>query len=443
MRKKQWDIPKKKNNRWLKVLLILAGLAVLALVVYFLPPVHDRLSWRLANIRADIFYYFNPPEETSFSPEQQAEMDRIVHQTETAMVPSPTATMEPTLTATNYVSPTPTQTASATPSPTPIPETMRLEGVVHEFQKFNNCGPANLSMALSFWGWEGDQRTTAAWLKPNQDDRNVMPYEMMDYVNQETNLKAIMRWGGDLEMIKQFIAAGFPVLIERGFLEEVPQKAWMGHYNLITGYDDVLSRFIVQDSYVGEDYVNPYERIERHWRAFNYVFLIIYPPDREASVLEILGQHADENYNLQQAAQKASEEISVLSGKELFFAWYNYGTSLVNLADYYGAAQAYDQAYEVYADLPSKPWRITWYQTGPYFAYYYTGRYQDVINLADITLSYSSAQPAIEESWVWRGRARLALGNTEGAIEDFRNALEWHPGWWVAEQELRNLGIEP
>jgi tetratricopeptide (TPR) repeat protein len=128
--------------------------------------------------------------------------------------------------------------------------------------------------------------------------------------------------------------------------------------------------------------------------------LIIYPPDRESEVMSILGPHADETYNLQHAAEKASEEITQFQGRELFFAWFNYGTSLTNLADYYGAAKAYDQAYEIYADLAAKPWRITWYQTGPYFAYYYTGRYQDVIDLADITLSYSSAQPSIEETWV-------------------------------------------
>jgi tetratricopeptide (TPR) repeat protein len=317
-----------------------------------------------------------------------------------------------------------------------------LEGVVHEYQEFNNCGPANLSMMLSYWGWEGNQFDTAAWLKPNPRDRNVMPYEMVEYVRTQTHLNAVMRWGGDFETINKFVAAGFPVLIERGFLEEVPQKAWMGHYNVIIGYDAAKEIYIVQDSFGGPNVTYSYARIGQHWRAFNYIYIIIYPPDREAEVFEILGPHADENYNLQHAAQKASEEIERLSGRELFFAWYNYGTSLVNLGDYYGAAQAYDRAYEVYNDLDSKPWRITWYVTGPYFAYYYTGRYQDVIDLADITLSFSF-EPAIEETWVWRGRARLALGDVDGAIEDFREALNWHPGWWVAENELRYLGVTP
>jgi len=443
MPRKRSNLPLSKKNRFLRIILILIGMAVLAVVVYFIPSVHDRLSWRLLQLRADIFYFFNPPDEVSFSPAQQVEMERIVNITQTAMVPSPTLTLHPSLTPTNYISPTPTQTPTQTPTPTPLPQSKRLEGVIHEWEDFNNCGPATLSMALSYWGWEGDQHVTGDWLKPNSRDRNVMPYEMVDYVNQMTEFSVITRSGGNLELIKQFIAADFPVIVEKGFEEEVPQKAWMGHYGVITAFDDMKEIFIVQDPYSGPNYANSYAKITRHWRSFNYLYMIIYPPNREAEVFSILGPHVDEIYNYRQAAQKALDEIETLAGRELFFAWFNYGTNLANLGDYYASAQAYDQAYEIYANLASKPWRITWYQTGPYFAYYYTGRYQDVIDLADITLSYSSVQPAIEESWVWRGRAKVALGDIEGGIEDFREALEWHPGWWVAEQELRNLGVEP
>ncbi|HEY9121851.1 MAG TPA: C39 family peptidase [Brevefilum sp.] len=436
-------MPKKKLNKILMIFLIVFGAFALMLAIYFLPPVHDRLSWRIANLRSSIFYYFNPPDEVAFSPAQQAEMEAIVRQTETAMAPTPTSTLEPSITPTNFISPTPTQTPSPTATPTPLPDSVRLEGVVHEYQKFNNCGPANLSMALSYWGWEGDQRDTAAWLKPMQEDRNVMPYEMADYVRTQTSFGVVVRSGGDLEIVKRFVAAGFPVILEKGFEEEVEQKAWMGHYGLITAYDEEKGTFLIQDSYVGENYSNPYEKVERHWRAFNYLYMVIYPPEREQEVFDILGPHLDETYNYQHAAQKAVEETYQLSGRELFFAWFNYGTSLMNLGDYYGSAKAYDQAYEIYADLLPKPWRITWYQTGPYFAYYYTGRYQDVIDLADITISYVSNQPAIEESWVWRGRAKVALGDIEGGIEDFREALKWHPDWWVAEAELQSLGVTP
>lgn len=433
---------KKKKNRALKiVLIVLAGIALLV-AVYFIPPVHDRLSWRLDNLWAKIFYFFNPPDENAFTPGQQAEMESIVNQTQTALAPKPTATLQPSLTPTNYIPPTATATASPTPSPTSIPDAVRLEGVVHEFQKFNNCGPANLSEALSYWGWEGDQTVTGSWLKPNQEDRNVMPYEMVDFVESQTDFNAILRYGGDVELLKEFVAAGFPVIIEKGFEEEVEQQLWMGHYGVITAYDDAKGWFLVQDTYVAADYANPYEKIERHWRSFNYAYIVVYPPEKESEVLSILGPDADETTNLQHAAQKAQDEIAVLHDRELFFAWFNYGTSLMYLGDYYGSAQAYDQAFTIYADIYPKPWRIMWYETGPYFSYFYTGRYQDVIDLANATLS-NSFVPAIEETWVWRGRARVQLGEIEGAIEDFREALKWHPDWWVAEAELEALGQTP
>ena len=433
---------KTKLLKILMVVLIMIAAVAFLLAIYFLPPVHERLSWRVALLRGEIYYFFNPPDEVIFVPGQQSQMSVNTELTPTVTEPPPTATLIPSVTPTNYVSPTPTSTVTPTPTPTPIPNAVRLEGVAYEEQEFNNCGPANLGMALSYWGWEGDQSVTAAWLKPNPKDRNVMPYEMVDYVRLQTSYNAVLRWGGDLEMIKKFVAAGFPVLIERGLSEEIPQFGWMGHYTVITAYDDESNTFITQDSYIKENYVNAYEKIKLHWQAFNYIYIIIYPPDQEATVMEILGPHADETYNLQHAAQKALEEMDVLSERQLFFATFNYGTSLVNLGDYYGAAQAYDQAFEVYAQIFPRPYRLFWYSTGPYFAYYYTGRYQDVIDLADLIIGLS-AEPAIPEIWVWRGRARRALGDVDGAVEDFREALVWHPNWWVSENELRNLGVTP
>jgi len=351
------------------------------------------------------------------------------------------------LSPSDFQSPTPTETPAPTFTPTPIPSQKKLDGVVWENQRlFNNyCGPATVSMALSYWGWEGDQTVTGPWLKPNPEDRNVMPYEMANYVRQETYLDVVLRYGGDLEMIKKFIAAGFPVIIERGFQEEVPNDYWMGHYNVIVGYDDLDQEFIIQDSYVGENYKRPYDFIYRHWRAFNYVYLVIFPGERYNEIKDILGPHIDETHNIQQAAKKALEETVQLEGDNLFFAWFNYGESQRLLNDYYGAAQAFDNAYtlleEMYEGLDPL-YRILWYRTDPYFAYYNTERYEDVLALTKKTLN-SSFVPAIEESWVWQGRAKAKLGDIEGAIKDFRTALEWHPGWWVAEQELQYLGVTP
>lgn len=432
----------KNIKKILMITLVVIGLASLMMAVYFLPPVHSRVAWRVANLRTSIRHFFNPPGDHVFTPGQQDEMEAIARETQTAQALQPTETITPT----EVITPTPTKTATLTPTPTQIPAAEQLEGVIHEYQDMNNCGPATLSMALSYWGWQGNQRDTQWVLRPHPDDRNVMPYEMVNYVRSNTELEAIQRWGGDVEMLRRLVAAGFPVIIERDVRDRRPLNDWIGHYGVVTGYEDNQGRFFLQDSLYGPDYPLDYENLTRYWRAFNYVYIVIYPPEKEAEVLDVLGPHADETYNLEHAVEKAQNEIATQEGLDLFFAWFNYGTGLVNLGDYYHAALAYDHAYkEIYDQvLPSneRPWRMLWYQTGPYFAYYHTGRYQDVIDFANDTLHITGVTE-IEETWVWRGRARLALGDVDGAVEDFRTALNYHPGWGVAEAELRALGIEP
>ncbi len=102
--------------------------------------------------------------------------------------------------------------------------------------------------------------------------------------------------------------------------------------------------------------------------------MVIYPPDKEAEVMQILGPQADETANYNYAALKASNEVMGLSGRDKFFALYNRGTNLVELQDYGGAALMYDEAFNLYPDIPEadRPYRALWYQTGPYKAYYYT-----------------------------------------------------------------------
>lgn len=434
----------RNNPRKLRYLILAVPLLCLcAVLVYQLPPVHDRLYWRLDNLRAKIEYTLHPPGKEVFVPKGQ--VDPIVQAnmaaTLTALLPTPSLTPSPSATPVGDTT-TPLPSPTPTLSPTPLPPSKQLKGVVHEYQKWNNCGPATLAMALSYWGWKGDQSDTAAVLKPNPRDKNVMPYEMQSFIEGNTGLKVVVRFGGDLETLKRFLVAGFPVVVEKGF--EVPGEGWMGHYEVLTGYNDTKQTFTAQDSYLGPDLPVTYTALAQFWRHFDYIFLVIYPPDRESSVLSLLGPLADETASFQAAALKASNEIPALEGSELFFAWYNRGTSLVKLQDYAGAAQAYDQAWSLEAAIPEKnrPWRMLWYQTGPYFAYYYTGRFADLINLATTTLDRAS-EPAIEESFYWRGMARLASGDQAGAIDDFKETLNWHPGFEPGLTQLQQLGVQP
>jgi hypothetical protein len=419
-------------------ILILVGLCLMGFILYQIPPINDRLAWRVESVQARLRYAINPPEQAVFEPAGQP-LPNLADSLPTATT-APTSTVTPTL-------PGPTDTPLPTPTPTlpptPLPPQALLTGISHMYQGWNNCGPANLAMALSYWVWDGDQYDTAAVLKPNKRDKNVMPYEMVDFVNDQTSLRALTRVGGDLEMLKALIAAGFPVVVEKGF--EGPRfEGWMGHYQVVNGYDDAAQVFYVQDSYDGPDVKVPYGQMVERWRAFNNTYIVIYPPEKEEQVLSILGPQADPTANYQAALQKNLAESSSLSGRDLYFSLFNRGSNLVALHDYQNAAIAYDAAFANYASIPAaqRPWRMLWYQTGPYFAYYYTDRYQDVIDLANFAFE-NEHEKILEETFYWRGMARLALGDTAGAIADFRKSATVHPDFIPAVQQLTALGEEP
>jgi hypothetical protein len=435
--------PKKPRRRspLLVILIVLLAIAAIAVLVYNIPFFNERLAWRVEAFRAEIKYALEPPEEVVFQPNSSP-----TAQTWTA-TPSSTPDL---VTGTpppqpGLEEPTPTQSPvpTETPVPTPLPASALLGGFNHQYQSWNNCGPANLAMALSYWGWDGNQADTAAYTKPNPRDKNVMPYEMADYVADQTELSAVVRVGGDLETLKAFIAAGFPVIVEKSF--EGPRfDGWMGHYEVVNGYNDDTRLFTVQDSYDGPDITIPYDDMTSQWRAFNNTYIVIYPPDREAEVLSILGPHADPVYNSQAAADRAADGNATLTGRDQYFSLFNWGTNLVRLHDYTTAATAYDAAFANYPSLPEseRPWRMLWYQTGPYFAYYYSGRYQDVIDLATTTLEAMS-EPVLEESYYWRAMARLAVGETELAVDDLRTSLKHHPDFVPSLELLRQLGEQP
>jgi tetratricopeptide (TPR) repeat protein len=61
-----------------------------------------------------------------------------------------------------------------------------------------------------------------------------------------------------------------------------------------------------------------------------------------------------------------------------------------------------------------------------------------VIALADATLSVVDD---LEESYYWRGLARQALGDADGAIADFKAAHEFNANFGAAAEALTLLGV--
>ncbi len=442
-------------------ILIGAAIVLLAAIgLYNIPFIHDRLAWRIENFQTKIYYFFNPPGKVVFVPTQQGGM---------TTTPRPSAT--PTRAVTSEFTPTIT--------PTPLPQTVILENVtfVDQMHRWNYCGPANLAMALEYVGWEGLPGNTMqirdqigsvikpgpndpnlSFIERSQTDVNVMPYEMIDFVNDYTPFRALYRYGGTVDLLKQLIAAGFPVIAEKGIYQTPPPEntmQWAGHYAFTTGYDDTTGEFIYQDSYTPKENI-PYEKQGKNirvsyaeylngWRAFNYVFIVVYPPEREAELLQALGPWADETWAAQKALQIAEQESQTLTGIDQFFAWFNKGTSYNLLTEYGQGALAFDAAFAYYNALPQKdrPYRIMWYQTGPYRAYYYTSRFQDVITLADTTESTLFHHRVLEETLYWRALAEAALGDYNAAYADMRKAVYYNPNFTPGLQKLAEWGISP
>ncbi len=349
----------------------------------------------------------------------------------TATPPTPTPTPQPQQEASAPPAPeatmTPTATPTELPTPAPLPATHAIQNVQSARQNFNNCGPANLSIVLNYWGDATTQLEAASILKPNPEDRNVSPWQLSDYVNEYTGLRSTAHSGGTIETIKQFIANDIPVIIEKGSIPN-ENEGWLGHYYTVFAYDDEAQTFRSHDTYIGpfngEGRLDSYQEIDFWWQQFNYTFFVIYRPEQEALVQNILGETLLEPTRMwENAALVAQQEIE--TDAENAFAWFNLGASLTRLGeltgnnDYYQqGASAFDQSFVL-----GVPPRIVWYQFRPYISYMKTERYEDMLQLADSTLE-SQGGRNVEETYLYRGHALAFLGETTQAIASYERGLE-------------------
>ena len=408
-----------------RTMLALGGLALLAVLLYQLPPVNRRLSWRLdfalTYLRAVIWPVCDIP-----TPLPQPAVAVTLHPTHTPQQAGSPRT------------PTPGPTSTPTLTPTPLLGSVRLASPAWEKQDINNCGPATMAMYLRAYGWEGDQYPIANLLKPYRDDRNVNVEELIYFVRTRAGwLNTEFRVGGDLQLLKGFVAAGLPVMIEEGFYVEETfwpnDDRWAGHYLLITGYDDASQTFVAQDSFRGADMAIPYQTIDQNWGAFNRVYILVYPPEQEETVKTILGPDWDPDANRQRALETAQAETE--AHPDNAYAWFNLGSNLVYFERYGEAARAYDTARRL-----GLPQRMLRYQFGPFFAYFFSGRNEDLLALAEYALQRT---PNAEEALLWRGWGLYRSGEKAKALADFQQALTENPNYEDAQYALEFIRENP
>lgn len=404
-----------------KAILILAGLALVGILVYQVPFVNQRLSWRVDFALTYLRGVINPV----------GAMPTALPPPAVAVTSHPQVTPMETTVEIVAAGPTPTQTAT----PTPLPERVTLTAPKWELQDINNCGPAALTMYLRYYGWGGDQVDIANILKPQRHDRNVNVDELVYYVRNYAGwLNAEFRVAGDLQLLKRFLAAGLPVIVEETFYFESAywpnDDLWAAHYNLLTGYDDAEQIFITQDSYHGANLKVSYDLLDEYWQTFNRVYLVVYPVEQQELVKSILGKDWDVEANRQRALEISQAETKTDS--ENPYTWFNLGSSLVWFERYAEAVEAYDKARQI-----GVPQRMLRYQFGPFFAYFHTNRNDDLLVLSEYALKRT---PTSEEALLWHGWALYRQGDVAKAVAQFQRALVENPNYLDAQNALQFVG---
>jgi tetratricopeptide (TPR) repeat protein len=403
------------SKRIIYILVGLAGLILLAILIYQIPYVKSATSWRIEKFTIYAKNVIDPvgPVPTALPVTSQPATPTVAATATRGETATPMIELTPSVIPTATFAPLPAQASIASPP--------------FEQQTPNNCGPATLSMALHLYGWEGDQSDIANVIKPILQDRNVNPEELRYYIRTQAGwLNMEYRVGGNIETLKRLIAANYPVMVE-SVTSLDPNDAlgpsddlWAAHYLLLTGYDDATQSFTVQDSYHGSDLMIPYAQLEKEWKPFNNLYMVMYFPQFEEEMKTLLASDWDPSLNRQMALD--SSQADSAKNPTDAFAWFNLGSNLVYFDRYEEAALAYDKAREI--GLPLRMFR---YQFGPFLAYFHANRNDDLLVLTDYARSITEMS---EEAWLWYGFGLYRKGDNSGALKAWQKADKVNPNFF-------------
>lgn len=348
----------------------------------------------------------------------------------------PTQTVMPTSMNIEEILPTSTPSPFVVSTPsrpiaTAVPYSARLYGFTFEQQTWNNCGPASVTIALSYFGWQESQEYARKILRPDREDKNVTPDEIADFVNNNTGIRSLWRYGGTIDLLRELIANEFPVIVGTGFMPEAYD--WIGHYRTAVAYDSAY--FYFYDSFMGtgsdnQGYALTTDEVDQNWQHFNRRFIVLYPPEREQELMKVLDERSTADRANELALTTAQQEARI--NPQNAYAWFNMGTSLTHLNRFEEAAVAFDQARQA-----KLPWRMLWYQFEPYQAYYQTGRYDDVLALVQSNLNNGGKY--VEETFYWQGMVYEAQDQIDQARLLYQQALQLNPNFTAANDAINRI----
>ncbi len=328
-------------------------------------------------------------------------------------------------------SPTPTDSPTPTPTPQIIleqPSTSKiLENDYHIFQTFNNCGPAALFMALSYYGINETQQKLGQDLRPYQnpqgdnDDKSVTLEELAEK-SKEYDFVPYHRPNGNIEIIKLFITYDIPVIART--LTKLNED--IGHYRIIKGYDNTQGVLVQDDSLQGKNLTFSYDEFNLLWKRFSYEYLVLVPKEKVELAEAILQEDVDEKIAWQKAVQNSVNEL--LENPNDIYARFNLSVALYKVRDYQRSVEEFEKVEN------SLPFRTLWYQIEPILAYYELGNYDRVFEITDRVLNYYNR--AFSELYMIRGNIYKNQGNLDAARSEFQKAVFYNTNLIPAQEAL-------
>lgn len=318
-------------------------------------------------------------------------------------------------------------------SPTPtlvISDKRVITQKYHAFQTFNNCGPATLSMALSYWNMSISQKELGNILRPYQiaggdnDDKSVTLQEVADQA-ESYGLYSYLRPNGTPQMLEEFISQGIPV-VTRTWLK--PDED-IGHYRVIRGYDRTTRTLIQDDSLQGANISYSYDDFNAIWKPFNYEYLVIVDEGKKELAEHILGEELKENIAWKNALLRIEREI--VDDPE------NWHLTFAKSRIHYYLGE-YDKSIEEFEKVESRiSFRTLWYQIEPILSYFEVETFDRVFSLTTNILNNQNR--AFSELYHLRGLIYKKQGNRDLARVEFEKALVYKNNYMPSIQELNSL----
>lgn len=310
------------------------------------------------------------------------------------------------------------------------PQQKVLPGGTHVFQSFNNCGPAALSMALSFYGIYETQAKLGQELRPYQipggdnDDKSVTLEELAEK-SKDYELIPYHLPNGNLEQIKLFITYDMPVIT----------RTWtkvnedIGHYRVVKGYDETAGTIIQDDSLQGRNLQYSYGDFNTLWEKFNFEYLVLVPKEKQEIVDAILGDDANPKAAWAKAVSSAQKELTI--NPDNVYARFNLSVAYYNTGNYQKSAEEFEKVEN------RLPFRTLWYQIEPIQAYYELGNYDRVFEITNRVLNNHNR--AFSELYLLRGRVFLQQGNPAAAKAEFEKAMLYNKNLKSAQEAVVSI----